>query len=256
MSTHPTGSGQDPIAHLIAQLDALDAMPEAQWLRSRTYELLAAGPGRRVVDVGCGPGRAVGELSGLGAEATGIDLDPQMLRVARERHPKADLRAADLAELPFADGTLDGYRADKVLHTVADPGHALAEARRVLVPGGRAVLAGQDWDTFVIDAKDAALTRTIVRSRADLVTSPRAARGHRSLLLGAGFTEVGVEVHTAVFTGAAALPMLAVFASAARDAGAITSTEYEAWLADQRQRAGTDRLFVAVPLFVAVGTRT
>ncbi|MER7171450.1 methyltransferase domain-containing protein [Streptomyces mesophilus] len=252
---HGRQPGQDPVAQLIALLDALDAMPVARRLRSRTYDLLEAGPGSRIVDAGCGAGRAVAELTGIGARATGIDLDPQMLHVARERCPKGDFREGDLTELPFDDATLDGYRADKVLHTLADPARAVAEARRVLVPGGRAVLVGQDWDTFVIDAADPALTRTIVQARADLTTSPRAARTHRALLLDAGFTQTGVEVHTAVFTEGSALPLLAGMASAAHEAGAITADEAETWLADQRRRAAADRFFLAIPMFLAVGTK-
>ena len=58
-------------------------------------------------------------------------------------------------------------------HVLDDPARAAGEARRVLAPGGRIVLIGQDWDTFVIDADDAALTRTIVHARADLVPTPR-----------------------------------------------------------------------------------
>ncbi|NGO79621.1 methyltransferase domain-containing protein [Streptomyces sp. YC504] len=230
-------------------------MPVARRLRGRTYDLLEAGPGSRIVDAGCGAGRAVGELAERGAQVTGVDLDPQMLHVARERCPKGDFREGDLAELPFADATLDGYRADKVLHTLADPAQAVSEARRVLVPGGRAVLVGQDWDTLVIDAADPALTRTIVQARADLTTSPRAARAHRALLLDAGFTEIGVEVHTAAFTEGSALPLLTGVASAAHEAGAITAYEAEIWLADQRRRAAADRFFVAIPMFLAVGTK-
>ncbi len=240
---------------LIALLDAVDAMPDARRLRTRTYDLLVAGPGSRIVDAGCGAGRAVAELGERGAQATGIDLDPQMLSVARDRHPKADFREADLTRLAFADASLDGYRADKVLHTLPDPVAALAEARRVLRSGGRAVLVGQDWDTVVIDATDPALTRTIVHARADLTTGPRVARRHRALLLDAGFTEVAVEVHTAVLTDALVLPLLAGFASAACEGGAITADEADEWLADQRRRAATDRLFVAIPMFLGAGTR-
>jgi hypothetical protein len=146
-----------------------------------------------------------------------------------------------------------GYRADKVFHEIADPVAALAEARRVLVPGGRIVLIGQDWDTFVIDSDDPELTRTIVHARAATVPSPRAARAYRSLLLDAGFGDVIVEVRTAIFTDRVMLPMLTGLAAAASDAGAVDRDCVDAWLAEQTRRAGSDRLFLAVPLFIAAG---
>jgi hypothetical protein len=72
--------------------------------------------------------------------------------------------------------------------------------RRVLAPGGRVVLYGKDWDTFVTDSGDPELTRTIVCKRAEQVPSLRAARQYCNLLLDAGFRVVTVEVHTGVFT--------------------------------------------------------
>ncbi|MFG2217909.1 methyltransferase domain-containing protein [Streptomyces sp. NPDC048685] len=53
---------------------------------------------------------------------------------------------------------MDGYRADKVIHELAEPKRALAEARRVLRPGGRIVLLGQDRYTIIVDSADPALT--------------------------------------------------------------------------------------------------
>ncbi|WP_307813517.1 methyltransferase domain-containing protein [Streptomyces sp. N35] len=254
-TAHGQQPGQDPVPELIALLDALDAMPVARRLRGRTYDLLEAGPGSRIVDAGCGAGRAGAGLTETGARATRVALRPRVLHVARERCPKGDFREGDLAELPFGDATLDGYRADKVLHTLPDPARAVAEAARVLVSGGRAVLVGQDWDTLVIDSGDPALTRTIVQARADLTTSPRAARAHRALLLDAGFTEIGVEVHTAVFTGGSALPLLTGVASAAHEAGAVTADEAGRRLAHPPRGAAADRFFVAIPMFLAVGTK-
>ncbi|WP_051572687.1 methyltransferase domain-containing protein [Streptomyces sp. PRh5] len=139
-----------------------------------------------MVDVGCGAGRAVAELAGRGARVTGVDADERMVAVARERWPGADTRVADVGRLPFGDATVHGYRADKVLHELPDPAEALAEARRVLAPGGRVALVGQDGEALVVDADDTTLTSTIVRARASLIPSPRAARGQRGLLLDAG----------------------------------------------------------------------
>ncbi|MGW0095254.1 methyltransferase domain-containing protein [Streptomyces sp. NPDC003328] len=250
--TEPT---QDPTDDLIALLDGADRLPGAVELRSRSFDLLGLRPGAFVVDVGCGAGRAVAELAERGAKAIGVDPDERMIAVARSRWPASDYRIAEASELPLADASMDGLRADKVFHELAEPERALAEAYRVLAPGGRIVLIGQDWDTFIIDSDDPALTRTIVHARADLTVSPHAARRYRNLLLEAAFGQVTVEVHTGVLTGAATLPLLAGLAEGACSAGAVTPEQADTWVAEQRQRACTDRLFVALPMFVAAATR-
>ncbi|MFB9883924.1 methyltransferase domain-containing protein [Planobispora siamensis] len=239
---------------LIPLLDAVDALPAAQALRSRSYELLRLSPGASVVDVGCGAGLAVRELAGQGVRAIGVDLDDEMIAVAKERYPSSDFRPGTAYELPLNTGEVTGYRADKVLHELADAGQALREAARVLAPGGRIVLIGQDWDTFVIDSDRPELTRAIVHARADLITSPRAARRYRNLLLECGFESVEVEVRTAVFTDGMILPLLTGAAHAALDCGAITQEQHDSWTAEQKARAGRDRLFLALPMFVVSAT--
>lgn len=240
---------------LITLLDIGDTMPGAADLRARSYELLHITPQTAVVDVGCGPGRAAGEMADKGARSVGIDPNERMITVARERWPAADFRLADAYELPFDDAELQGYRAEKVYHVLDDPARAISEARRVLAPGGRIVILGQDWDTFIIDSDDTALTRTIVHARADLVTAPRVVRRCRNLLLDAGFTDVTVEIRTAVFTDATMLPVLADLAEKARSHGAITDTQAKTWLTEQQERAHQNRLFFALPLFTTAATR-
>jgi ubiquinone/menaquinone biosynthesis C-methylase UbiE len=224
---------------LLTLLDALDDRPQAVELRERSYTAL----GDVVIDVGCGSGRAVGELAARGVRAIGVDADPAMIETAAARWPAGEFHVADAAALPLDDGSVTGYRADKVLHVLPDPAGAVAEARRVLAPCGRAVLTGQDWDTIVIDSDDPARTRSIVHARADGMPHPRIARRYRNLLLDNGFTDVTVEVHTLVWTDAAALPVLANLGGDG------------AWLAEQTARAREDRLFTAVPIFLAAGTR-
>jgi ubiquinone/menaquinone biosynthesis C-methylase UbiE len=235
--------------------DLAEAVPGAAALRRRSYEVLALPPGSSVVDVGCGTGCAVAELAERGARPVGVDLSGEVIAVARRRWPGLDLRVGDAYRLPLADASVAGYRADKVFHELADPGRALAEAARVLTTGGTAVLVGQDWDTVVIDADDRVLTRAIVHARADRVTEPWAARRYRNLLVAAGFTEPTVEVHTAVLTDPAMLPVPLGLATAAVAAGAVPGEEADAWVREQRVRAGEGRMFVAVPMFLAAARK-
>ena len=240
---------------LIRQLDAAEAMPAAARLRARSYQLLGLPQEATVVDVGCGAARAVAELAEYAAHAIGVDLDPAMLAAARRRFPGIDVRAADATELPLGDAQAHGYRADKVYHVLPDPHAALAEARRVLLPGGRIALLGQDWDTLVIDSDQPELTRRIVHARADTIPHPRIARAYRNLLLDGGFHDVDFEVHTLVFTDSAMLPVPVGHATAARQAGAITGDEADNWISEQTRRAHDGRLLVAIPMFLAVATR-
>jgi SAM-dependent methyltransferase len=253
MSNHPT-IPSDATAPLIRLLDAADAMPGAAELRVHSYDLLGLRPDQAVVDVGCGSGRAVAELAEHGTRPVGIDVSEEMLAVARQRWPAQEFRLGTADELPLADESVAGYRADKVFHELTDPAAAVREARRVLVAGGRIVLVGQDWDAFVIDSDDPELTRRIVHARADTIPSPRAARRYRNLLLDTGFTDVMIEVRVAVFTDAQMLPMLTGLADAARVTGLIERDHADAWTAEQASRAQDDRLFLAMPLFLAAAT--
>ncbi|WP_245757624.1 methyltransferase domain-containing protein [Amycolatopsis xylanica] len=224
---------------MLELLDAFDDFPQARVLRERTYEGLTG----TVVDVGCGSGLAVGELAALGATAIGVDLDTDMIEIAAERWPDCEFHIADVTDLPFEDGSITGYRADKVLHDLPDPEAAVVEAHRVLAEGGRAMLVAQDWDAYMIDSDDPELTRDLVRDRADGVQHPWVARQYRNLLLDNGFTDVTAEVHTIVWTDEAALPMLANIGGRGP------------WLDEQAARAREDRLFVAVPFILTTGIK-
>src|SRR5438270_5309889 len=107
--------------------------------------------GLAVLDAGCGPGLYAEELARRGASVTAVDASEEQLRIARERLPATtDVQRAVLGEpLPFDDDTFDLIVCALVIHYVADRAAAFAEFRRVLRPGGRAVVSTQhpttDW---------------------------------------------------------------------------------------------------------------
>ncbi len=99
-------------------------------------DLLAPLAERRVLDLGCGDGALIARLADVGAIVVGIDADPAMVAAARARAPMASLAAADALHLPFLDSTFDVVVANTVLCLVGNRRAALAEAVRVLRPGG------------------------------------------------------------------------------------------------------------------------
>ncbi|MGW6978251.1 class I SAM-dependent methyltransferase [Streptomyces sp. NPDC054932] len=102
-------------------------------------------PGDRVLDAGCGTGRAMTPLRaavGPGGTVLGADLTPQMLAAARQagRDAEGTLLLADVARLPLRDESLDAVFAAGLIAHLPDPEANLRELARVVRPGGRLAL--------------------------------------------------------------------------------------------------------------------
>ncbi len=96
-------------------------------------------PAAIVADLGCGTGRTSAALSPFVAQVVAVDASPEMLGAARARlaaHDNVDLREGTLESLPLATASVDVALLVLVLHHVSDPSRILAEAARVVRPGG------------------------------------------------------------------------------------------------------------------------
>ena len=139
MSVGPDAFGEDYLYFYETLLtdEVDDRQAELVW------RLLELETGAEVLDVACGHGRIANRLAERGAVVTGLDADPFFLGRAREAEAGAEFLEADMRALPFGDTTFDaallwftslGYFDDEGNRAV------LRELRRVLRPGGRAVL--------------------------------------------------------------------------------------------------------------------
>jgi SAM-dependent methyltransferase len=95
-----------------------------------------AGPGVRLLDIACGTGVAAQAAADAGARVTGVDFSPAMVAMAQSLHPNIDFHGGDAEALPFADASFDAAVSNFGIHHVERPERAIAEARRVLSPGG------------------------------------------------------------------------------------------------------------------------
>jgi len=88
------------------------------------------------LDIGCGEGANTRKVAGLGAKMTGIDVAPTFIRHAAEAGGDIAYQVADAHALPFADKSFDFATAFMSLMDMPKPEQAIAEAARVLKPGG------------------------------------------------------------------------------------------------------------------------
>ena len=99
--------------------------------------------GQTVLDVGCGSGAFLRAAADHGASVCGLDASHELLEIARERVPEADLSQGDLQRLPYVDDWFDAVCGFNSFFFADDMIAALREARRVAKPGAPIVI--QVW---------------------------------------------------------------------------------------------------------------
>jgi ubiquinone/menaquinone biosynthesis C-methylase UbiE len=116
------------------------------WIMERIDREAKLLKGKHLLEIGCGMGYDSLEFLKRGVRVTATDLTPNAVEMARKHfeveNVKAEqLRTANALELPFDDNTFDAVWANGVLHATGDTRRAVQDARRVLKPGGRAIIS-------------------------------------------------------------------------------------------------------------------
>jgi len=142
---------------------------------------------RDILEAGCGTGRWLAELQSPTRGVRGLDLSPGMLRQAREIHGARALTCGRATQLPFPNASFDLIFCVNAVHHFGDPRAFVAEARRLLRPGGALAAINVDphsrrdrW--YIYDYFDGTL-------EADLRRFPSSG-AMRDWMIGAGFERV------------------------------------------------------------------
>jgi SAM-dependent methyltransferase len=105
--------------------------------RRAILDALWLGGGDRLLEVGCGGGLLLRDALATGASATGLDHSEDMVGLARERAPGAEVVLGSAERLPFPDASFTAVAMSIVLMFLSEPVASLRECRRVLAPEGR-----------------------------------------------------------------------------------------------------------------------
>jgi len=148
MARHPQEHDYLPAMgkdHLLPFYDVCTWLLGVGRIHRRLVELAAIEPGHRVLEIGCGPGGLVLRAQRMHphAEVVGLDPDPLALAKARRKAARAGLPVrfdqGKAGDLPYPDESFDRVLSSFMFHHLDDDEkrRALAEARRVLRPGGQ-----------------------------------------------------------------------------------------------------------------------
>jgi ubiquinone/menaquinone biosynthesis C-methylase UbiE len=248
------------------RLEALYRIGDAVRRRGLVRAALAAKPGERILDVGCGPGFYCAELlEEVGPEGfiVGVDASPQMLSLAARRcegRGNVVLHQADATSLPVEDAGFDGAVCVQVLEYVPDVTPVVAELHRALRPGGRVVVWDVDWATLSWHSLNPARMERVLGSWANHLAHPSLPRLLAPALRAAGFEQVEMEAHSfasvefdAETYGVALAPLIRSFVVSRGD---ITEHEARAWVAEQQELGGQREYFFACTQFCFKATRS
>jgi len=221
--------------------------------RGHVRASLAAAPGERILDIGCGPGFYVSELLeevGPRGSIVAIDASPDMLALARQRcvgRGNVEFRDGNAAGLPVDDEDFDAALCVQVMEYVPDPPGALAEIYRALRPNGRALIWDVDWGTVWWHSEDPDRMRRVMAAWDEHLVHPSLPRRLGAHLRGAGFVDVAVTGHSFATVDyddeSFAVMMLGMAADFVPGHGGVTEDEVAAWMAEQRDLAERGEFF-------------
>ena len=251
------------------EIRRLDAQVDLFW-REERHILRRAGlsDGMAVLDCGCGPGRLLELLSSEfnGLSLTGIDIDPTLVTVAKDRLAAVGLDDITIAQASveqpgLPDEAFDFITMRLVLEHVVDPVAALRSVKRLLKPGGRIAIVSNDFAFHTrtwpdVPELDDLYGAYIANRRAD-GGSPTIGRRVPQILREAGFSVSGFEVEAAhnYLEGDPAFQLAEGAGIAAQlvNAGYLDEQVFERLVVAWRTMLADPDHTIMRPLFVAVG---
>jgi ubiquinone/menaquinone biosynthesis C-methylase UbiE len=220
-----------------------------------------------VLEIGCGTGvvaRAIAAYDGFAGTVTGVDQSPHFIAVAESLAAddgvgdRVEFAVGDAHALDFADASFDAVVAHTLVSHVRAPLAVLAEAARVVRPGGTVVIFDGDYASLTFGYSDARLGGAMEPALQSIImSSPRVMRELPRLLPRAGLRLIATQAHVYAEAGSSAfmLNLAETYAPLVATTGQLPAAHVDAWLADQRRSAADGTFFAACNYYAYVARR-
>jgi ubiquinone/menaquinone biosynthesis C-methylase UbiE len=220
-----------------------------------------------VLDLGCGTGvvtRAIAARDGFAGTVTGIDQSPEFIAAAERLAAddglgdRVDFVVGDAHALDLPSASFDAAVAHTLVSHVRDPLAVLAEAARVVRPGGSVAIFDGDYASLTFGCDDPGLGDEMERAvQSMIMSSPRVMRELPRLLPKAGLRLTATQAHVYAEAGSSSfmLNLAETYGPLAASTGLVPAADVDAWLADQRRSAHDGTFFAACNYYAYVAQR-
>ena len=235
------------LARFIERLELRGQDPTFLAYRDAYLDLVDLPGAAAVLDLGCGTGvvaRAIAARDGFAGTVTGVDQSAEFIAVAHQ--------------LEFPAGGFDVAVAHTLVSHVRDPLTVLAEAARVVRPGGFVAVFDGDYASLTFGCSDPRLGERMEPAlRAMIMSSPRVMRELPRLLPQAGLWLIATQAHVYAEAGSSTfmLNLAETYAPLASSTGQLPASQVDAWLADQRRSAADGTFFAACNYYAYLARR-
>jgi ubiquinone/menaquinone biosynthesis C-methylase UbiE len=221
------------------------------------------GPGHRVVDLGCGPGflsLAVADIVGSSGTVHGVDINARFVGDATRRASERGVGHAKFhhvtdATLPIGSRSIDRVIAKNVLEYVPDLHATLAEAVRVLAPGGRLHAIDSDWGFVIVEPWGKETVDRFFAAAAPAFREPYIGRKLAGAFHAAGLRDIEVRIVPIVDRSGTLLAVLRNMRSYIRTFGTLPNAEVDALLDAAESGIAEGTYMACLPQFLVTGTR-
>jgi ubiquinone/menaquinone biosynthesis C-methylase UbiE len=245
------------LERFIARLELRATDPTFQGYREAYLELIDLSGDAAVLDLGCGTGvvaRALAARRGFAGTVTGVDQSPEFIAAAERlaAHDGVGDRVrfvvGDAHQLGFPASSFDAVVAHTLVSHVRDPLVVLAEAARVVRPGGSVAIFDGDYASLTFGSSDARLGQAMeLAVQSVIMSSPRVMRELPRLLPNAGLAMIAMQAHAYAEAGSSSflLNLAETYAPLVASTGLLPTPDVDAWLDDQRRSAVEGTFFGA-----------